>query len=88
MSFDDIAIDDGCVARLELWRNLIAAFHLGQVLDILHLYGITVVFHVVDPVTTAASGRRPEDGDLGLSLLARGGGGTSGRQQDHQKCQD
>jgi hypothetical protein len=60
VSFDYIAIHDGCVARPEFWRNLVAILNRCQIVYVLDLNGIVVVLHVGDPVTTATSGRRPE----------------------------
>ncbi len=57
MTFNDIAIDDGRVAGLELRRDLIISFDHSEVLDILDLDCVAITLHVVDPITTTTSGR-------------------------------
>ena len=39
MSFDEIAIHDGCVARLQIDRNGVYLFDFGQVVNIFRLDG-------------------------------------------------
>ena len=55
--FNNIAIDDGGMARLEFGWNIILAFNRDKIFDILSLNSITFLFHVVHPVATTASGR-------------------------------
>jgi hypothetical protein len=62
---NNIAIYNGCVACLELGRNLVTAFYLGQIFNILGLGGNTVFFQVRYPVATAASGRGLKNRNIG-----------------------
>jgi hypothetical protein len=80
MPFNDIAINDGSVAGLELRRNLVLVFYGRKVLHVFNLYVVTVVLHVSDPVATATSGRRPKYGDFRIRLLT----GTGNSQKANQ----
>ena len=63
MSFDDIAIHDGRMARVELLGNLIICFDTDQVIDPFFYHREAIGFQVSAPIATAASGGRFEDGD-------------------------
>jgi len=61
MAFDDIAIHDGRVARLEVSRNLVPGFHRTEITDVPGVHLDTVPLEIVTPCATAASKRRFED---------------------------
>ena len=63
MTFDDIAIHDGCVAGLEFVGHLVLCFDRSKILPIDGLDGEPGLFQVLDPGATAASGRRLVDRD-------------------------
>ena len=63
VSFYDVPINDGCVARLEFWRNAVLRFDGRQILDVLCFNRETILLQMAAPVTTAASGRCFENGD-------------------------
>ena len=65
MAFNNIAIYDGGVARLEFYWNPMAGFYRGQVLHIFHLNGVAILFQIITPIAAAASGRRFINGDYG-----------------------
>jgi len=48
------------VARLESRRNVVTALDYAYILYIFHGRIKSVFFHILDPVATAASGRRPK----------------------------
>jgi hypothetical protein len=63
MSFNDVAIHDGCVTRLDFRRDLVTAFDDCHVLHIFHSYVKAVIFHILNPVVTATSGGGKINGD-------------------------
>jgi hypothetical protein len=63
MPFDNVAIHDGCVARLEFARHLMLLLDRGQVVRVDGLDDEPGFLQVRDPVATAASGRRLVDCD-------------------------
>ncbi len=86
MSFNNVAIDDGRVARPEVGRNFIFRLGLQRIVVILRLDGELVFYQVPDPVATApSSGRLKHLDDRGLLPVSRGGvgsgSGRAGRQQ-------
>jgi hypothetical protein len=56
MTFDNIAIHDGCMARLDLKRYFVTGPQRGPVLIVFNLKGEAVIPHVLTPVAAAASG--------------------------------
>jgi len=57
MSFYYIAIDDGCMARLEMTWNLILGFNLRDFSGVLCFYGEATIFQMLYPATAATSAR-------------------------------
>jgi hypothetical protein len=55
MTFNNVAINDGCVARLEFRRNLVLCFYTRKILDVLDIYRETVVLKVNTPACAASS---------------------------------
>jgi hypothetical protein len=62
MSFNDIAIHDGCVAGLNLERDVVLFSERCPVLNVFNLDGEAVLAHVLAPAATAASGGFPVNG--------------------------
>jgi hypothetical protein len=59
MSFDDVAIHDGSVARMEAGGDVVLGFYGRKVRSIMYLDCKIVVFQIAYPVATTASGRCP-----------------------------
>ena len=62
MSFNNIAINDSCMARVELTGNLVAGFDCCQILYTFLFYGEAMFLKVRAPIATAASGWRFKNG--------------------------
>ena len=57
MSFQYVAINDGCMAGLELNRNTVAGFELGKIAIILRDNSKAGVFQVFTPAAATTSAR-------------------------------
>jgi hypothetical protein len=57
MALYDIAIDDGCMARLEINRNVIPGFDLRDFVAVFCFYDQATLFQMFNPATAAASAR-------------------------------
>jgi hypothetical protein len=57
MSFQYVAINDGCVARLEFNRDAVSGFDLRDVTNFLRCYSKACVFKVFAPAAAATSAR-------------------------------
>jgi len=92
MSFDRIAIHDGCVARLEFGRDLVLGFDRGEVFLVDDFNLKSVFFQILTPGCAASSSGRCVDGDrpvrigqLGRLSLTAGRKDNQQSNQDHQK---
>jgi hypothetical protein len=57
MSFQYVAINDGCMARLELNRDAVSGFDLRDVTNVLRGHAKACVFKVFAPAAAASSAR-------------------------------
>jgi len=74
MSFQYVAINDGCMARLELYRNIVAGFEIREVANILRENSKASVFQVFTPAAATSSARGLvyfDQGPLGLLFCHR-----------------
>ena len=71
MSFNNVTINDGSVARLKFVGHLVTGFDGAHILHILQSRIKAVVFYVLNPVVTTASGGRPVYGDGNLVIIIR-----------------
>ena len=58
MTFYYIAINDGCMARLEIVWNVVSVFNLSDLLSVYCFDNQASIFQMFDPVAAAASARR------------------------------
>ena len=63
MSFDNVTIDQGCMAAFQCSRNAITSLDIRQISYVVNLNGKTIVDQVRDPRTATTSGRRLVDGN-------------------------
>lgn len=70
VSFYDVAIDDGCVARLELSRHPVTGLDPSKVPHVLRFDAKPVFLEIIAPGAAAASKRRFEDRDFDRSSAA------------------
>ena len=61
MPFNNIAVHDGRMARVECGGDLVTIFYLNQVVNSLFHHGEAIRFQVGTPIATAASGRGFKD---------------------------
>ena len=92
MSFNDIAIHDGRMARVELLGNLVIIFYRYQVIDPFFHHGEPMFFQVGAPIATAASGGCLKHGHHAWLINNRQRIGVSclitGRKDDEQQGDD
>jgi len=71
MAFQDIAINDGCMAGQQFGRNVVPGFDLGQVLKFFDLDGETVPLQIRYPARAATSSWRLVDKNGHVTRLIR-----------------
>ena len=58
MTFDHIAINDGCMAGLQFCWNMVFLFDLVQSGQVLSLDRESISFQILSPIATASSSRQ------------------------------
>jgi len=64
VTFDNVAIDDGCVAGLQMFGDLVCGADLFDLAPVAFDYDESIIPQIGNPATTAASGGRAVDGDF------------------------
>ena len=57
MAFNNVAINDGCMAGLGLQRDFVVGFYLGELRALFRLYDKADIFQMLAPTAAAASAR-------------------------------
>ncbi len=55
MTFNYIAINDGCMASLEFWRNMVTGFNTCKIFFFFNIYREAIVFQIQSPAYAATS---------------------------------
>jgi hypothetical protein len=55
MTFNNIAINDGCMARLEFWRNVVLGFYARKIYKLFYIYRETFALQINTPACAAPS---------------------------------
>lgn len=81
VSFNYVAIHDGCMARLEFAGHMVLCLDRAEVIGVDFFDRVPVLFQMCAPTAAAASGRRFVDHDLRPGGRSAGCRPAAGRQQ-------